>query len=173
MTDSWRVVVIRSRYSICSWKVCLLLESPDAAELSVACAERETSEFFAMISSDTWFIRASSFSISTRTVRAVTGLFTVCFFPFASFFAGALFAAGAGAAGFASAAGAAAASAGAGAGAASILNISGVTLSQSTDSISDTFSAAFFIGSSSPAAPMINENAMSNFSSSTSCELGE
>jgi hypothetical protein len=51
----------------------------------------DTRLFFAMISSDTWFIRASSFSISTRTVRLVAGFPTPFFFAGAFFFSGAFF----------------------------------------------------------------------------------
>ena len=67
ITDSWRLVVILSRYSICSWNDWFWKLPPSWEPM-------DTRLFFAIISSLTWFISASSFSISTRTVRFVTGL---------------------------------------------------------------------------------------------------
>ena len=65
ITDSCRFVVTLSKYSICSLN-----------PLSFLCsfvALLETNPFFAMINSLTRFIKTSSFSISTRTVRPIAG----------------------------------------------------------------------------------------------------
>ncbi len=71
ITDSCRLVVTLSKYSICSFT--LLFLSP---------TEAETSEFFAIINSLTKFMSTSNFSMSTRTVRLTTGLETGAFFSF-------------------------------------------------------------------------------------------
>ena len=73
ITDSWRLVVTLSRYSICSLNA-------ELAEASLLVALIDTREFFAIISSLTRFIKESSFSISTRTVRFTTGLLDAAFF---------------------------------------------------------------------------------------------
>ena len=150
-------MVILSKYSICSWKSWLSKFPPSVALM-------ETRLFFAIINSLTWFINASNFSISTRTVRLVTGLLAACFFPaFAA--AGAAFFAG---------------SCSFGAGAASaetdvssfLLKSANFTSSAKTASISDTAKVPGIIFSRSSEEARKNVKSNSNFSSSISLELG-
>jgi hypothetical protein len=158
------LVVTDSRYSICSATLLFCIPADSVADIS---------EFLAIISSDTWFIRESSFSVSTRIVLDTTGL-PAGFLASAVLFASACLALGAGAgvaaagAGAAGAAGAGAAGAGASA-AGAAAGASGSNSPISTDSISDTFLAisATFSGSS-VSVTTIRENVNSNFSSSIS-----
>ena len=80
ITDSCRLVVTLSRYSIFSLNV----EFDDKSAVPSA-EETETKAFFAMISSLTRFIKTSNLSISTRTERLATFPFVTGFFG-ASFF---------------------------------------------------------------------------------------
>ena len=168
------LVATLSRYSICSFTVPLTIPAELAAD---------TRPFFAMISSLTRFIRTSSFSVSTRTVRLTTGLPAGFLLPVppacASFPAAG--SAGAGTVSFFSGSGAGAASSFAGAGAASgafaasgsaAFTCEGSNSPISQPSISETFiMISLTLSSLSSAASMrLKEN--SNFSSSISCAEG-
>ena len=128
-----------------------------------------------MISSETRFIRTSSFSISTRTVLFTTGL-PKGFLPPAGPAAGALPAAGAGAgaAPCAGTAAGAAAAAGAGSGASSAAAFSASRSnsphSHPATSETDLTISMTFSFDSSVIITRLNEK--SNFSSSISCVLG-
>ena len=174
ITDSCRFVVTLSRYSICS------LTEPLSPLFSSA-AVAEISEFLAMISSLTRFIRLSSFSISTLTVLFTTG-FAAGLFDDEDADAAAVFAAGAGAAVGTGALGAGAATAvfpsSAGFGSAGFSGSAGfadavsVYSAQKASSISDTLLTASLISPAVLPEIKIRLNVSSNFSSSISCAVG-
>ena len=124
--------------------------------LPLSCSVAATREFFAMINSLTKFIRTSSFSISTRTVRFTTGLETVFFSGVAC--APAFFSAGSSTF-FTSCEG--------------FVSSSGISITAPvTFSISDTFCAALITVSKSCSEITTRVKSRSNFSSSTSCADG-
>ena len=159
MTDSCKLVVTLSRYSTCS-----LNSFPTFPMELVA----ETSEFFAMISSLTRFMRESSFSMSTRTVRFTTGLDTAFFSVFLAGAASA-FATGATAA-FSVFASSFLGSSGS---SSTVTAVFGSHAAPLADSISDTFRTAASSLSRLHSVMQIREKSKSNFSSSISCTGGQ
>ncbi len=178
ITDSCRLVVTLSKYSICS--LIPLCAAPPFC-IMVA-SEAATREFLAIISSLTRFINTSSFSISTRTVRFTTGLPPDCFAAAGCFAAGAAVCA----CGVCTAAGATAVPASLFSASLCILSLcsSASLLSSSsfitersmasafTDSISDTLPIAAITLSTEASVIRIKEKSKSKRSSSISCADG-
>ncbi len=158
------MVVTLSKYSICS---------SNALFCAFSCVETDTSEFLAIISSLTRFIRTSSFSISTRTVRLTTGFPPPCFlsgvFPLCAAAAGALWVTAALAAAFSAGVPAALSTA-----VPPVISSTSVspTTRLYTFSISETRSMTFVTTSIVESETTIRLNSVSNRSSSISCADG-
>ena len=169
ITDSCRLVVTLSRYSICSLNAASLLVSSSVEFI-------DTSPFLAIISSLTRFIRTSSFSISTRTVRPTAG-FAVDFLAAgcaaSAGLAAALAAAGCAAGfGFSASLGSSLTGSGSGFTSGSVASktiSNGPTIASLT---SETFSTAALTLSRLSFVKYTRLKSISNFSSSISCTSG-